>query len=174
MFVVRLFLQGVPEKVCFRNFQRWEQLPNTHKIVWRPQGTGYKKHMKLFRFTFVSRRAQSNYPLFLTGALQGILYFQPIEFTLVSRTRVKCLKISKTHFFYGTPCIIWEPFSLFGMPCVVSVVILCDTFLWLLFLWILLQERNPYFWFFILFAQAFVTGYCHLIRCSLKKCYQAM
>ena len=37
--------------------------------------------------------------------------------------------------------------------------------MWLLFLWILLQERNPYFWFFILFAQAFVTGHCHLIRC---------
>ena len=36
--------------------------------------------------------------------------------------------------------------------------------IWLLFLWILLQERNPYFWFFILFAQAFVTGHCHLCK----------
>merc|ERR1712208_64653 len=60
---------------------------------------GYKKHMKLFRFTFVSRRAQSYFPLFLTGALQEILYFQPLEFTFVSGTRVNCLKISKTHFF---------------------------------------------------------------------------
>ena len=26
----------------------------------------------------------------------------------------------------------------------------------------------------VYFAQAFVTGHCHLIRCSLKKCYQAV